>query len=131
MVQAESIHSLVDCSAGSRSPGTVDRGGAWPWVVALVACALLTGLATGWQLLQHAAYVLAGIVALGGIVALAGRHGLTVLSSAERLTAMSGETIDELFVLEKRSMLPALWLELDDLGAVSLRGGARRTVRRQ
>jgi uncharacterized protein (DUF58 family) len=104
----------------------------WPWIAALAVLAFLGGTVTGWSLLAHLAYALAGldIAALGTVAA--GRHGLRARSSVDRTCLTAGDTLLESCTLQKHSIWPAVWLQVEwsdgETSSLTLRGGASRTV---
>lgn len=86
----------------------------WPWLLALALLSLLAGVLTGWGLLQHLAYVLFGLDLIGLSVVLAGRRGLKVTGTTNRVRMTAGEEVEEIYEVSKESILPGIWLELDD-----------------
>ncbi len=85
--------------------------------------------------MEHAAYVFVGLDVLAFLLVRMSRRGLTISGSTDRVRLTAGEEIVESYLVEKRSVLPAAWIQLEyaDSGhdSLSLPGGGARTLSRR
>lgn len=99
------------------------------------------GSATGWPVLQHAGYALAGIEVLAFAAVRAGRRSLLVTSSTDRTRLTAGDTIEERFHFEKGNAWPTAWIQIDPYRTdsftsdepidLAVLGNSRKTVARR
>jgi uncharacterized protein (DUF58 family) len=109
----------------------------WLWVAVLAVVSVCGGGATGWPLLQHLGYALAGIDLLGFLTARSSAHGLVVSHSVQPLRITAGEQFEESYAITK-TRWPAFRVEIDpprdletEVIVLSARSRQSRTISRR
>jgi uncharacterized protein (DUF58 family) len=79
----------------------------------LIAC-LLTGLFTGKAFFFNLSYLLTGLLLVAGVWSWASVRWISISRRTRSRRAQVGKTLDEVFVVQNRGILPKLWLEVRD-----------------
>lgn len=85
-------------------------------IVALFLLTALVALAGGWWLMFYVAWLLLFLVVVAYAMAHAGSRALHFQRQTRALRAEVGSYFDEKILVENRSWIPKLWLEIEDQG---------------
>jgi uncharacterized protein (DUF58 family) len=85
-------------------------------ILALLAVTSLVALAGGWALMFYAAWAIAFLLGIAYLLSVIGLRALFFERRTRALRAEVGSYFDERVVVENRSWIPKLWLEIEDGG---------------
>lgn len=85
-------------------------------ILVLLAVTSLVALAGGWSLMFYAAWAIAFLFGIAYLLSVVGLRALYFERRARTLRAEVGSHFDERVLVENRSWIPKLWLEIEDQG---------------
>lgn len=85
-------------------------------ILALLALTSLVALAGGWSLMFFAAWAIAFLLGIAYLLSVIGLRSLYFERRTRALRAEVGSYFDERIIVENRSWIPKLWLEIEDRG---------------
>jgi uncharacterized protein (DUF58 family) len=85
-------------------------------ILVLLAVTSLVALAGGWTLMFYAAWAIAFLLLIAYLLSVIGLRALYFERRTRALRAEVGSYFDERIIVENRSWIPKLWLEIEDLG---------------
>jgi uncharacterized protein (DUF58 family) len=85
-------------------------------ILALLAVTSLVALAGGWTLMFYAAWTILFLMGAAWILSFIGLRALYFERRTRALRAEVGSYFDERIIVENRSWVPKLWLEIEDQG---------------
>jgi uncharacterized protein (DUF58 family) len=85
-------------------------------ILALLAVTSLVALAGGWTLMFYAAWTILFLIVAAYLLSIVGLRALYFDRRTRALRAELGSYFDERIVVENRSWIPKLWLEIEDQG---------------
>ena len=85
-------------------------------ILALLVITSLVALAGGWTLMFYAAWTILFLFVAAYVLSVIGLRALYFERRARALRAEVGSYFDERIIVENRSWIPKLWLEIEDLG---------------
>jgi uncharacterized protein (DUF58 family) len=85
-------------------------------ILILLGVTSLVALAGGWSLMFYAAWAIAFLLAIAYLLSIVGLRALYFERKTRALRAEVGSYFDERVIIENRSWIPKLWLEIEDQG---------------
>ncbi len=85
-------------------------------ILALLAATGLVALAGGWTLMFYAAWTILFLLIAAYLLSISGSRALYFERRTRALRAEVGSYFDERIIVENRSWIPKLWLEIEDQG---------------
>ena len=85
-------------------------------ILALLAATSLVALAGGWTLMFYAAWTILFLLVCAYLLSIVGLRALYFDRRTRALRAEVGSYFDERIIVENRSWIPKLWLEIEDQG---------------
>lgn len=85
-------------------------------ILALLAFTSLVALAGGWPLMFYAAWAITFLLVIAYLLSIIGLRSLYFERRTRALRAEVGSYFDERIIVENRSWIPKLWLEIEDRG---------------
>jgi uncharacterized protein (DUF58 family) len=85
-------------------------------ILSLLAITGLVALAGGWPLMFYAAWAILSLLLVAYLLSIVGLRALYFERRARALRAEVGSYFDERIIVENRSWVPKLWLEIEDQG---------------
>ncbi|MFN8634627.1 MAG: DUF58 domain-containing protein [Chloroflexota bacterium] len=85
-------------------------------ILVLLAVTSLVALAGGWSLMFYAAWAIAFLLGIAYLLSIIGLRALYFERRTRALRAEVGSYFDERVIIENRSWIPKLWLEIEDQG---------------
>ena len=85
-------------------------------ILVLLLVTSLVALAGGWTLMFYAAWTIAFLLVVAYLLSVVGLRALYFERKTRALRAEVGSYFDERIIVENRSWIPKLWLEIEDQG---------------